>query len=294
MCFDFHLSDENPKLIEINTNASSSITSWLLGEAEGKFVNSKPYLELLECAIKEETNSKCNMNIAIIDDDFKNQASYFEFIYYKKLFENMGHRVFICDPKDLVWKNERLLFKDINLDFVYNRCCDFLFEKNLQLKEAFLCSKVCFSPNPHEYNLLANKQRMIELTREEFLNKLGLSEKTKKLIQSTVPQTFEVMDFSFSELKKIKHKFVFKPKTLFGSKLVYVGKSISNIKLSKIYNSNFLAQTYIRPPTWEEFKYDLRIYTYKSDIHLVSARLYKGQVTNARTKGGGFSSVEII
>ena len=38
-------------------------------------------------------------------------------------------------------------------------------------------------------------------------------------------------------------------------------------------------------------KFDLRAYTYDSQVQWVAARLYQGQTTNFRTPGGGFAPV---
>ena len=68
--------------------------------------------------------------------------------------------------------------------------------------------------------------------------------------------------------------------------------SISRKKFESIYNNSYMVQEYIPPPTFEDYKYDLRIYTYKSEPYLALARLYRGQVTNASTIGGGLASID--
>ncbi len=40
-------------------------------------------------------------------------------------------------------------------------------------------------------------------------------------------------------------------------------------------------------------KTDLRLYAYRNRVLGVTARLYRGQVTNLRTPGGGFARVRI-
>ena len=41
-------------------------------------------------------------------------------------------------------------------------------------------------------------------------------------------------------------------------------------------------------------KLDVRLYTYNSALILAAARLYQGQTTNFRTRGGGFAPVFFI
>ena len=39
----------------------------------------------------------------------------------------------------------------------------------------------------------------------------------------------------------------------------------------------------------EMLKVDVRLYTYRGELLLAAARLYRGQATNLRTPGGGFA-----
>jgi hypothetical protein len=38
-------------------------------------------------------------------------------------------------------------------------------------------------------------------------------------------------------------------------------------------------------------KFDVRAYAYRDEILLLGARVYRGQVTNLRSAGGGFSAI---
>lgn len=296
MCFDFHITSNGPRLIEINTNASFSTIGWYLTETENCGIQNVSFDKLLKKTLYEESKhlGLDRLNIAIIDEDVQIQKTYFEFQYFKALFENWGHSVTVCDTEDLSVKNKMLITKELkNINFVYNRCCDFFFEKDKHqhLKEAFLEKLACFSPNPHEYNLLANKERFIDLSNSNFLDTLSIDKTYKGIINSTIPRSFNITDIDLTELKETKLNYVFKPKTSHGSKGVYIGKSISKTKLTSIYNDKFMAQEYIPPSKIDDFKYDLRIYVYKNEMQIVVARLYKGQVTNANSQGGGIARV---
>ena len=290
MCFDFHITPLGPKLIEINTNAAFSMLAWYLSYTYDCNIQKTSFDKLLKNMVSEESQylGSENLNIAIIDEDLQNQKSFFEFKYFEALFKSWGHGVEICDTQDLSFTDNKLLTNDgEKINFVYNRCCDFLFEqpKHEHLKKAFLSNLVCFTPNPHEYNLLANKQRLIDVSKPEFLDSINIEEFYKDIIKNTVPRSFNITDFDLEKLKKIKSNYVFKPKKSYGSKAVYLGKSISNTRLSSIYNDNFMVQEYVPPSKINDFKYDLRIYVYKNEAQLALARLYKGQVTNTNTGG---------
>ena len=307
MCYDFHITDTGVKLIEVNTNASFAIVAGILSHINKQALpfnlRIKDYdgHRFLKKAIEEEI-TLCKMglediNIAIIDDHPENQKTYFEFHYYKALFEHWGYNTIICDPSELEWDLKNKVLKHHlgqTIHFVYNRCCDFLLEepKNKHLKQAFIHLKTCFSPNPYEYCLLAHKQRLIELSNTSFLKALNLSSDCLQIIKETVPFSSSILDISKEELWSQRKGLFFKPKTLYGGKGVFRGSSISRKKFESIYDKSYMVQEYISPSTFEGYKYDLRIYTYKSEPYLALARLYRGQVTNANTMGGGLASID--
>jgi len=47
-------------------------------------------------------------------------------------------------------------------------------------------------------------------------------------------------------------------------------------------------------PGYGPMKTDLRLYAYRDRVLGVTARLYRGQVTNLRTEGGGFAAVRVV
>ena len=49
--------------------------------------------------------------------------------------------------------------------------------------------KTCFTPNPFEYFLLADKQRMIDWSNDSFWDKINIDSSQKKLIQSILLKT---------------------------------------------------------------------------------------------------------
>ena len=303
MCYDFHVTEDGVKLIEINTNASFALIADLLNH---QFHTSLPpkkqlsisYHEMLKNSIHEEWNrfglNTNHKTVAIIDDQPEKQKAYFEFQYYKTLFEHWGWKTFICDPSDLYWNasQQQLEYDGQMIPFIYNRHCDFLFEdpKNQHLKQAFL-DQVCFSPNPYEYSLLAHKQRLIDLSKKGFIEQF-LSKENACVLQKVIPYSFSILDQTKEDLWSQRRKLFFKPKKLYGSKGAFRGMSISKSKLESIYNKEFMVQEYIPPPVFEGYKYDLRIYAYMSEMHLAVAKLYQGQVSNAQTPGGGLAPIQ--
>ena len=304
MSFDFHVSEDDVRLIEINTNAAFATLIWGLSEKDNVDLPgvSEKFDRSLKQAIMNEAKAlninHLDLRIAIMDERPEEQNAFFEFLLYRELFENWGWDTVICDPSELAWdENAKELRHDQfgKVNFVYNRNCDFLFEEveNRHLAEAFSSKKVCFSPNPHEYNLLAHKERLIELSDHNFLSTLNLSPESESIIKEVVLNSFTVTSRPKDELWEMRKTLFFKPKQSYGSKAVYRGKSITRKALDTIYSDEFLAQEYFPPAKHEGFKYDLRLYTYKDEIQLCAARLYQGQVTNVRSLGGGLATLRL-
>lgn len=311
MSFDFHIVDKNPKLIEINTNASHFLTANLMDAFVCRNGNRKTSfesaLDKLKNSFQKEWTLFSNQvlkTICIVDEDPENQRAYFEFLLYKKMFESMGYKAFIEDPKNLKYENGNLLLKDEKIDFVYNRSTDFYFETqdSSALKEAYKNKSACFSPQPQEYELLADKKRLLDFSDEKFLEKY-LSKEDLGLFQDVVLKIIDVNTQDKESLWTDRKKYFFKPKNSFGGKGVYKGESITHKTFDQLVAAgDYVAQEFAPPPTTTitdqvshkvEAKYDLRFFVYNSEIQFGIARTYVGQTTNFRTLGGGFASIEI-
>jgi hypothetical protein len=65
---------------------------------------------------------------------------------------------------------------------------------------------------------------------------------------------------------------------------------------ASILAGDYLAQEMVPPPVVqyegeEEMKYDLRFYAYRDRVQLACARLYRGQMTNSQSLGGGIAPI---
>ncbi|MEO0336858.1 MAG: hypothetical protein AAF202_10705, partial [Pseudomonadota bacterium] len=199
--------------------------------------------------------------------------------------ESKGHTAGVLSAKDF----QPGLHKN-----VYNRFTDFYFSEpsSQHLLEAYTNQISLFSPNPREYSLMADKNRL-PILREEIA-------KSSPEMMSLIPETrlfseFESKDALWSERKK----YFFKPSQSFGSKGVFSGKGISRKAFEGIYSPNFLAQElcpagretfhYDEEPI--EMKFDLRFYCFEGEIQHYTARLYQGQATNMKTDLGGLAPI---
>lgn len=303
MSYDFHMTENGPKLIEINTNAGQSlyVDALYKFKKEDASYLARPFDE----AIKESFSSEATLMgcpskpvAAITDENLAKQFFYPEMLMYADRFEQWGWHPNICDSRVLKWENDRLACGETSIDFVYNRVTDFYFENHPDLKSAYNSGTICFSPTPFEYDLLANKGRLVEFSTGGHLQTLVKNDEEREACEKVLPMTKLTKDFTLDELWKNKKHYFFKPKTSFAGKGVYRGDGIQRKVLEELYSKDYLVQEFLRAPEVsinnENYKYDIRFYAYKDEIQLVSARVYRGQVTNFRTEGNGICTVQLV
>lgn len=299
MSFDFHIHENNIKLIEINTNASHFLTSFLLTDYIHETQNYprpiKNSLELLQKSFLTEWqlfSGKTNFSkMALIDNNPKEQRAYFEFLMYKDFFKNYG---WDCSIEDSSTVDPQ------KFDFIYNRDTDFFFDHLPKLKAAYIKKTSCISPHPEEYQLLADKNRLLLLSEESFLKKY-IKQEEAFLIKEIIPEVFVMNQKSPEDVWQLRKKYFFKPMNAFGGKGVFNGASISHKLFQEIYSTNhYLAQEYAAPGTTQildqnsntvDAKWDLRVHVYAGNVLHLAARAYLGQTTNFRSYGGGFAAI---
>jgi len=300
MSYDFHVtSDNHIKLIEVNTNASFLALGYEMYKMKGMAL---PVADFSYDEIRKDIETELKIfgrpaltspKVAIIDEEPENQRLYAEFLVFNELFKSWG------------WDSKILDIKEVNteyIDFIYNRYTDFFLNQpaSNNLKKAFVQKQSCFSPNPYEYFLLADKQRMIDWSVSENLNKWQVTPEDQAIIQAVVPASHSLEVANKEEIWAQRKGFFIKPKRAYGSKQSYRGGSISRKAFDELVGQEFIAQGFVPAPEQvfktpegdTSFKYDLRCYAYQGRLQMIVARLYQGQVTNLRTPLGGFACVE--
>jgi hypothetical protein len=305
MSYDYHInSDGHLKLIEVNTNASFLLLGWEMYKARGlenPVADFGP--ERWKADISEELDQHArlfgktvpaNPQLSVIDNRPQDQRLYLEFLIAREWMREQGFAADIRDLPDTL--------KDPRPDFVYNRSTDFYFQtpESAHLRQAFLDGSVCFSPNPHEYLLMADKERMIEWSQPGGLDAFPIPDGSRRSLQATLLGCEDLNASTAEDLWARRKILFFKPKREFGSKRAFRGASISRKLFDELLSHNMIAQEYVPAPevTFEtpegpqNFKYDLRCYAYGDRLEGVVARLYQGQVTNLKTPYGGFAPVQ--
>ena len=315
MGYDFHLSEEGPKLIEINTNAGGAFLNLVLAQAQLKCCEDAKspvelegledkFFEIFKQEWKSQKQEKKLEVIAIMDERPSEQYLYPEFKLFAELFKRKGIDAFIVDPTLIESKEDGLWYQSKKIDLIYNRTTDFYFESDIyaDIKSAYESELVVITPNPHHHAVLANKENLELLTSREELNTLGVDNSILEVLLNGIPRTLKLTSNNQSELWSKRKSFFFKPTRGYGSKAAYRGDKITHRVWEEVLKSSYVAQEIITPGIRMvenegkqiELKHDIRAYTYNGEILLFASRLYMGQTTNFRTIGGGFAPVFVI
>lgn len=314
MGYDFHLGEDGPRLIEINTNAGGAFLNALLARAQRACCAEmdmplKPHafedvaFRMFQDEWMRQRGTGAARRIAIVDDRPEEQYLYPEFVLVRQVLAARGVDAVVADASHLRYEAGRLSVEGKPIDLVYNRVTDFAFDQpeHRALREAYRDGSVVVTPNPHNHALLADKRNLSLLSDPAMLEALGL-EPTHLAQLKSVPRTVLVTPENADNLWKSRKGLFFKPTGGHGGKAVYRGDKVTKGVWAEVERGGYVAQTLVRPSermiriddALQARKMDVRLYAYDSHVLLVAARLYQGQTTNFRTPGGGFAPVFVI
>lgn len=317
MGYDFHLDDDGPKLIEVNTNAGGAILNALLARAQ--LACCAEIEEALGAARAEDFEAgvvrmfeeewrrqrgDCAMaRIAIVDDRPEEQYLYPEFLLARQMFLKAGLDAVIADAGRLRYEQGRLLAGGLEVGLVYNRLVDFALERSEHsaLNAAYREGAVVLTPNPHNHALFADKRNLTLLSDPMALEAFGLPPDQRAALAG-IPRTVLVTPENADTFWNSRKSLFFKPLRGHGSKAVYRGDKVTRGVWSDIARGGYVAQEFASPGERAirldgatlARKMDVRLYAYGGRILLAAARLYQGQATNFRTPGGGFAPVLVL
>ena len=316
MGYDFHITADGPRLIEVNTNAGGAFLNHTLAAAQraccldvqrlvGNIVPPRNFAENISAMFIAEWRLQRGTGrpttIAIVDDDPEAQFLLPEFQLARSILEATGIRTVIADPASLKFDGVALSFKGVMIDLVYNRLVDFALsdDRHAALQSAYLGDRVVVTPNPHNHALLADKRNLTLLSDPTALERWGLTAQHRHALHAAVPATVVVDTDNGDALWADRRNLFFKPAGGHGSKAAYRGEKLTRKVWAEISGGGYVAQAYappsnrmvVRDGVPSLFKLDVRLYTYAGTTLLAAARLYQGQTTNMRTPGGGFAPV---
>lgn len=313
MAYDFHTNEAGECfLVEVNTNASGFLVASLMTMVHSDLTDIaqfQPLRDLHRSFSEELATSNVTATspfVAITDEDIRNQKMFVEFLMYRDWMRQNGWAAEFIEPKGMQIKSGSLYMiekPEQKINLVYNRLTDFYLEnpENSALAEAYRAQTICLTPNPREYWLLADKERLIQFTQDQFLNSVGANSEEQESIRKVLIPTFEIKDFaSHDEIWHDRKNLFFKPKRSHGGKSVYRGESVSRKVFERLMAEDILIQRFTpaqKMPTDDarsvlnNWKFDLRCFVYRNRIQMCVARIYQGQVTNFSSPLGGFTLV---
>ena len=313
MGYDFHISNEGPKLIEINTNAGGAFLVSQLQRAASKQADAcgdarLASADVIDARLVESFVMEWHSagragrprRLGIVDENPTEQYLYPDMLIARDLLIRNGIETHIFSPEELAYEAGDLVSGEGSIDMLYNRLTDFdLSEpRHAHFRQALLDEAVVMSPGPRHHALYANKRNLIWLSDAASLESFGADEEDRDVL-SNIPATRRVTEQVADELWADRRRYFFKPAAGFGSRATYRGDKLTKRVWSTILEGDYIAQALV-PPTIRAvtvdgkpltLKYDVRLYTYAGKAMLLAARVYQGQTTNFRTSGGGFAPV---
>ena len=314
--FDFHLTQQGPRLIEINTNAGGGLLLLHVAVAQQAccvevrevFPGEKDLIRVEAALIEMFRNELRTVRpqgqlrrVAIVDDEPQSQFLSPEFGLFRQMFMDHGIDAIIADPRDLELADDQLLANGKPVDLVYNRLTDFYLQSAAcaTLRKAHETRAVVLTPTPRTHALYANKANLTVFCDADALRRMGAERRFIETLSTAVPRTVRVNEADADELWAHRRQLFFKPAHGFGSRGTYKGAKLTKKTWSSILQAEYVAQELIPPSERlvitdgadRSMKVDVRCYVYRGEVQLLGARLYQGQTTNFRTGGGGLAAV---
>ena len=157
---------------------------------------------------------------------------------------------------------------------------------------------VVVTPPPRAHALYADKANLALLSDAAVLRELGASEADVQTLVTHIPLTKRVADLPADTLWAERKQWFFKPRDGFGSRAAYRGDKLTRRVFEELRADaeRYVAQRVVAPSERSggevgSLKFDVREFVYAGEVQMVAARLYQGQTTNLRTKGGGLAAV---
>jgi len=305
--YDFHLTPDGPRLIEINTNAGGAFYGALMDDLRHRqgITGAHPLGHWSDLFIRQVRNEwslagKGELStVAIVDDQPDVQFLRLEFQLAARELRAAGINAFVTDPRELSVRDGRLHRGATRIDLVYNRLTSFSFDRpeDLALRQALEAGNTWITPGPRAHALLASKGNLSLMGDEPFLIAAGLGADARKALLRTVPKTVLMTAGNRAELWERRCDLYFKPLGGYGSRGVYAGAKLTRKTWEAMATEGaYVAQQEVPPsrvavPGYPDMRCDVRTYAYQGRAFMRLARLYRGQTTNFRTPGGGFASV---
>ena len=314
--YDFHLTNDGPQLIEINTNAGGALLLLEVASAQQACCNEvenfvtgrvdttdleQTFVAMFRDELRTQRPGRELRRVAVVDENPDEQYLSPEFTLFKTMFRRHNIDALVTGPEAFLLEDGRLLVDEKPVDLVYNRLTDFYLQSPAcaVLNRAYRDASAVITPSPYTHAVYANKRNLTVLCDADRLITLGANKPTIATLVRGVPRTELVTAQNADALWAERKRLFFKPTCGFGSRGTYKGAKLTRKTWDSILSDKYIAQELVAPSerlvildgNEQALKLDVRCYTYKGEIQLLGARMYRGQTTNFRTDGGGLAAV---
>ncbi|OIO72288.1 MAG: hypothetical protein CO186_01960 [Zetaproteobacteria bacterium CG_4_9_14_3_um_filter_49_83] len=295
MGFDFHLTPDGPKLIEINNNAGGLYVGaglWLPQCDNAEFTGD--LMQRVLAMFPEQWQA-----IAIMDEDIEQQFMFPEMCAYADVLRAAGRKVFLVSPEGLTLRQDGLYCEQMRIDAIYNRHTDFYLESEplAHIRQAYMQGLIELNPHPRSYALIGDKLRMVDWWQKGLLERC-LSEDEVQFIRQITPETLHLAQIDEEEIWQDRKYWVFKPSARHGGKGVLMGKSVSRARFADLDRTETVAQRWVPASmvniAGQELKLDIRLYMHGTKLIALAGRAWRGQVTNFREPGSGWVILNVV
>lgn len=314
--YDFHLTTDGPRLIEINTNAGGAmlllhvagaqqaccdaVENFVVGRTDLAEVE-RTFVEMFKREFRIVAPDRTLKRIAIVDEDPDEQFLSPEFTLFEQVFSRHGVDATVAAPEQFTLEDGVLTVDGKPADLVYNRLTDFYLQSATcrVLNMAYQRNAAVITPGPFGHALYANKRNLTLLSDGDWLRDVGVDADTVATLTAGIPATRRVTRASADALWNQRKELYFKPASGFGSRGTYKGAKLTRKTWERLLGDDYVAQQLVPPSERlvvaqgdeRSLKLDVRCFTYNGELQLLGARLYRGQTTNLRTEGGGLATV---
>ncbi|MDQ6993160.1 MAG: hypothetical protein Q9M31_06755 [Mariprofundus sp.] len=295
MGFDFHLTENGPKLIEINNNAGGLYIGkqrWLDQMNDAQMPGSLP--ERIGAMFPKQW-----MNIAIMDEHVTSQYMYPEMCAYAELLRSDGRNVCVVSPEELHRGTDgKLYYQQLAIDAIYNRHTDFYLqgEELAHIRAAYESAQVILNPHPRSYALIGDKTRMVDWWKPGLLEG-SIEQEQLALIRAVTPKTHSMADLDEQLMWADRKQWVFKPTARHGGKGVVLGKAMSRKRFESLDREDTIVQQLVPASKIElegrSMKLDIRLYMHGEKLIALAGRAWLGQLTNFREEGSGWVALSL-
>ena len=237
LSYDVHPTTDGPVLIEVNTNAGGILTAMQAARHVNACCTDWEYdvleerlLALFRRDLLGEDKQTTGI-LAIVDDHLASQPLLAEMRELADLLRPHAQDVLVADAGDLDFRDGRLRYFDKPIDRVYWRSTDFLLSDPLHaaVRQAVLDGSTVLAPSPEAYQAIADKRRFVEWSKQPELARDDVTGLAFRLAE-TVPFGGKTVADWYAQ----RSQWVFKPVSGYASRGVYVGRSISRLKLATL------------------------------------------------------------